>query len=147
MTGGPACCRRSVHHPLFGTGRAVFVLLLEEPGRRHPRMSHNFESGRISQRFRTYWRPTPTRWTLQNDKNIITVQGHHAWRRVGSMPLTWANTNLTVQGVRSPILVLWSVRCEQCRYPHRVSELVDSWPKVFHMAGQVPSAFEIDQAA
>jgi hypothetical protein len=25
-----------------------------------------------------------------------------------------------VQGVRSPIPVLWKVRCEQCRYPHRV---------------------------
>jgi hypothetical protein len=60
------------HHP-SGTGRAVFVLLLEEPDRRHPRMCHNFKSGRISQRFRTYWRPTPTRWTLQDDKNIITV--------------------------------------------------------------------------
>jgi hypothetical protein len=38
-------------------------------------MSHDFKSGRISQRFRTYWRPTRTRWTLQDDKNIITVQG------------------------------------------------------------------------
>ena len=34
--------------PLFETGRAVFVVFLEELGRRHPKVSHNLKSGRVS---------------------------------------------------------------------------------------------------
>ncbi len=59
--------------PTSETGRAVFVVRLEEFGRRRPKTPHDSKSGRIFQYSRSYLGPAVKRWTLQSS---VIDRGH-----------------------------------------------------------------------